>query len=226
MGDHLRFPALAAHVLVDEDTDCHAVRRSLERVLAERFELTHTTLQVDHHHPELLQIENAAPAEAEGSGQPGGEADRVELDAVARLEAQRMALVAPVGGDVVEPGRRDLDPPRRLAVEADVERAAAVERDVGAAGLVGELERRRRPSGSRGEPPGNSSGVGGATSAPGASVGRSGSSGAGRAASASSSRSSSWIASSVARYSPSPKWNHRIAPPWPQRKRLGQPLTP
>ena len=42
------FPALAAHVLVDPAADCHAVRRELERVLAERFSLTHTTLQVEH----------------------------------------------------------------------------------------------------------------------------------------------------------------------------------
>jgi cobalt-zinc-cadmium efflux system protein len=42
------FPALAAHVLVDPSADCHAFRRSLEQLLAERFALTHTTLQVEH----------------------------------------------------------------------------------------------------------------------------------------------------------------------------------
>jgi cobalt-zinc-cadmium efflux system protein len=42
------FPALSAHILVEPAADCHAVRRSLEQVLAERFELTHTTLQVEH----------------------------------------------------------------------------------------------------------------------------------------------------------------------------------
>jgi cobalt-zinc-cadmium efflux system protein len=42
------FPALSAHVLVDPGVDCHAVRRELEGVLAERFSLTHTTLQVEH----------------------------------------------------------------------------------------------------------------------------------------------------------------------------------
>ena len=59
------FPALAAHVLVDEDTDCHATRRALELLLRDRYGLTHTTLQVDHHHPELLQIENAQGRPAE-----------------------------------------------------------------------------------------------------------------------------------------------------------------
>ena len=42
------FPTASAHVLVEADADCHAIRRRLERVLAERFDLTHTTLQVDH----------------------------------------------------------------------------------------------------------------------------------------------------------------------------------
>lgn len=42
------FPALAAHVLVAPGDDCHAVRRDLQRMLGERFEIAHTTLQVDH----------------------------------------------------------------------------------------------------------------------------------------------------------------------------------
>ena len=44
------FAALSAHVLVETAADCHAVRRSLEDVLRERFGLTHTTLQVEHAH--------------------------------------------------------------------------------------------------------------------------------------------------------------------------------
>jgi cobalt-zinc-cadmium efflux system protein len=52
------FPALSAHVVVERDCDCHAVRASLERLLADRFDLTHTTLQVEHEAPdELLEIE-------------------------------------------------------------------------------------------------------------------------------------------------------------------------
>jgi cobalt-zinc-cadmium efflux system protein len=42
------FPALAAHVLVSPDADCHGVRRRLQRLLEERFGLRHVTLQVDH----------------------------------------------------------------------------------------------------------------------------------------------------------------------------------
>ena len=42
------FPALAAHVLVSPDSDCHGARRRLQRLLEERFDLHHVTLQVDH----------------------------------------------------------------------------------------------------------------------------------------------------------------------------------
>jgi cobalt-zinc-cadmium efflux system protein len=42
------FPSLSAHVLVPDGDDCHAVRRRLEEMLAQRFGLTHTTLQVEH----------------------------------------------------------------------------------------------------------------------------------------------------------------------------------
>ncbi|MBD0318161.1 MAG: cation transporter [Thermoleophilia bacterium] len=42
------FPALAAHVLVEPHADCHRIRLELERVLAARFRIDHTTLQVEH----------------------------------------------------------------------------------------------------------------------------------------------------------------------------------
>ena len=42
------FPALSAHVLVDQHEDCHRRRRELERMLAEEYAIEHTTLQVDH----------------------------------------------------------------------------------------------------------------------------------------------------------------------------------
>ena len=51
------FPALAAHVLVAPEADCHGVRRNLERMLRERFDLDHTTLQVEHAEPRLLTID-------------------------------------------------------------------------------------------------------------------------------------------------------------------------
>src|SRR5262249_21947927 len=41
-------PALAAHVLVSPETDCHGTRRGLQRLLHDRFHLDHVTLQVDH----------------------------------------------------------------------------------------------------------------------------------------------------------------------------------
>jgi cobalt-zinc-cadmium efflux system protein len=42
------FPALAAHILVGRDENCHARRRDLEELLAREFGIEHTTLQVDH----------------------------------------------------------------------------------------------------------------------------------------------------------------------------------
>ena len=42
------FPAFSAHVLVEPGADCHAIRQDLETLLADRFELAHTTLQVEH----------------------------------------------------------------------------------------------------------------------------------------------------------------------------------
>jgi cobalt-zinc-cadmium efflux system protein len=50
------FPALSAHVLVEPGADCHAARRRLERTLADRFGLTHTTLQVDHAEPTTTPV--------------------------------------------------------------------------------------------------------------------------------------------------------------------------
>jgi cobalt-zinc-cadmium efflux system protein len=42
------FPALAAHILVSPETDCHGARRRLQQLLHDRFQLHHVTLQVDH----------------------------------------------------------------------------------------------------------------------------------------------------------------------------------
>ena len=50
------FDALAAHVLVAQGDDCHQRRRDLETVLADRFGIEHTTLQVDHAPADVIQI--------------------------------------------------------------------------------------------------------------------------------------------------------------------------
>jgi cobalt-zinc-cadmium efflux system protein len=59
------FPALSAHVVVRAGDDCHDVRRHLQRVLEERFGITHVTLQVDHAAAEQppLRIEVGPPGE-------------------------------------------------------------------------------------------------------------------------------------------------------------------
>jgi cobalt-zinc-cadmium efflux system protein len=42
------FPTISAHIVVDAGHDCHEVRRSLSRLLDERFDVNHSTLQVEH----------------------------------------------------------------------------------------------------------------------------------------------------------------------------------
>jgi cobalt-zinc-cadmium efflux system protein len=42
------FAALSAHVVVRAGDDCHELRRTLQRVVGDRFDVHHTTLQVDH----------------------------------------------------------------------------------------------------------------------------------------------------------------------------------
>lgn len=49
-------PALSAHVIVEPTLDCHKLRLELEDLLRERYQLTHTTLQVDHAPPTLYRI--------------------------------------------------------------------------------------------------------------------------------------------------------------------------
>lgn len=54
------FVALSAHVVVERDADCHAVRLEVESVLHDRFGIEHTTLQTDHAAgPALLAIQPA-----------------------------------------------------------------------------------------------------------------------------------------------------------------------
>lgn len=42
------FPALAAHVFVRQEDDCHDKRREIEHMLEHRYAIVHTTLQMDH----------------------------------------------------------------------------------------------------------------------------------------------------------------------------------
>jgi cobalt-zinc-cadmium efflux system protein len=57
------FPSLSAHVLVAPGADCHSKRRELERMLGDRFGLTHTTLQVEHAEsgPRSVELGTAVP---------------------------------------------------------------------------------------------------------------------------------------------------------------------
>src|SRR4051812_31040986 len=51
-------PAISAHMIVRQDADCHEARWRAARLLADRFGVEHSTLQVEHEPgDELLQIE-------------------------------------------------------------------------------------------------------------------------------------------------------------------------
>lgn len=51
------FPALAAHIIVTQNTDCHRTRLALNALLKRDFDVHHTTLQVEHEPEPLVQIE-------------------------------------------------------------------------------------------------------------------------------------------------------------------------
>ena len=61
-------PAASAHVLVAVGEDCHAVRADLEHLLAQHYQITHTTLQVDHASERLLTIERRPSDDPHGPG--------------------------------------------------------------------------------------------------------------------------------------------------------------
>ena len=50
------FPALSAHVLVTQEADCHRARLRLADLLEKRFDIHHSTLQVEHRPERLLHI--------------------------------------------------------------------------------------------------------------------------------------------------------------------------
>jgi cobalt-zinc-cadmium efflux system protein len=68
------FPALSAHVVVRAGDDCHERRRTLQRVVSERFGISHTTLQVDHEAatqgPLQIEVTPGAEHQAESYTRP------------------------------------------------------------------------------------------------------------------------------------------------------------
>jgi cobalt-zinc-cadmium efflux system protein len=69
------FPVVSAHVLVDAGADCHGLRRELEAMLAARFGLDHSTLQVEHASGPL-QLGPSSPRRSPLSAAPPGTARR------------------------------------------------------------------------------------------------------------------------------------------------------
>ncbi|WP_375475720.1 cation diffusion facilitator family transporter [uncultured Jatrophihabitans sp.] len=57
-----RDTALSAHVLVNRANDCHAVAARLRGLLAERYGISHVTLQVDHAEDRRHDADNCADA--------------------------------------------------------------------------------------------------------------------------------------------------------------------
>jgi cobalt-zinc-cadmium efflux system protein len=91
------FPALSAHVLVDGHRDCHERRAELERILADLFDIQHTTLQVDHPgHGEEAEAHDDDP------GCPTADAPTRHSDTV-RTVGEGPMIPQPVGP---EPGIR------------------------------------------------------------------------------------------------------------------------
>ncbi len=56
------FPALAAHVTVAADADCHRARLLLADLLEREYGIHHTTLQVEHQPARLMQIKRKGPS--------------------------------------------------------------------------------------------------------------------------------------------------------------------
>ncbi|MFE1961504.1 cation diffusion facilitator family transporter [Streptomyces sp. NPDC059479] len=71
-------PALSAHVLVSPDSDCHAVRRDLERLVGQKYKISHTTLQVDHAPKEIRALAHTGAAYGEHCEAPHGPVHRDE----------------------------------------------------------------------------------------------------------------------------------------------------
>ncbi len=54
------FPALSAHIVAQPGTDHDRLLHTLQALLSDRFDLTHSTLQIDRDHTQLLQIHRPA----------------------------------------------------------------------------------------------------------------------------------------------------------------------
>ncbi|MGH3624780.1 MAG: cation diffusion facilitator family transporter [Sciscionella sp.] len=68
-------PALSAHVLVDPDQDCHAIRTELTTLLAADHHIEHTALQVDHAKPNPLNSTRPATKHCQDAHGPTHRAD-------------------------------------------------------------------------------------------------------------------------------------------------------
>ena len=125
------FPSLSAHVLVEPGADCHALRQELAALLAERFGLSHTTLQVEHA-PALAREGNLPLALTLESGFVAGLEGKTAI--VTGASSGIGAAVAHAlrrGGPAVAGGARRTDQlETELRLELDVTDPASCERFV------------------------------------------------------------------------------------------------
>ncbi len=122
------FPALSAHVLVAPGDDCHELRRSLQRMLADRFQIGHTTLQVDHaaaeQPPLRIEVAPARSYRAPGAGLDSaheGHQARARLRGAPRRPRRRRDLAD--DGRGAEHLYGDLQGPAPLSVAPSLSRA-------------------------------------------------------------------------------------------------------
>jgi cobalt-zinc-cadmium efflux system protein len=77
------YAAMSAHILVAPGSDCHTVRQAAERLMHDEYGISHTTLQVDHAAPQVIEL---------GRTEVGHCADR-------HVPAHLAAPAVPGGGD-------------------------------------------------------------------------------------------------------------------------------
>ncbi len=94
------FPALAAHVLVAEEDDCHLKRLEVAEMLHARFGIDHATLQMDHAHPQLLQIERAPDARLSATARSRSAARSAFGTAARPVRREPGIFVGPLGIEV------------------------------------------------------------------------------------------------------------------------------
>ena len=149
------FDALSAHVLVGRGEDCHGLRQDIEHVLADRFDITHTTLQVDHDAsdaPDRAAPLPTAPYPRRRGAVRGGRLGGIGLRSPARAHPPASASALPSASPSAGPSRRSRSAGRTAPCSARSQGASGLEHlprvlhgeSRGAGGLQGARRARRQ----------------------------------------------------------------------------------